>query len=245
MWHATRASCLLRASTIICAVMLYTGDDDRLQIILAPPESACRSKSQSVGSPSQDTACTRLDELCRGARVVRVPTCAPPDRDRLESWSAVWPVSLRKRPTEPRVLDTREKARMDSCITLALHYYGSTAPRVDDLSCPFSGAVLVDPDANTVLAVAGPDAASEEECTQIADSTAKSPLQHAPMRLIADLASQGAYWQLTVAQCPEICRHTTLVTVSKGLYCRKLTLRRAIRLSLPKTQARLAGRQLQ
>lgn len=122
-----------------------------------------------------------------------MPACAPPDRDRLESWSAVWPVSLRKRPTEPRVLDAREKDRMESCIQLALHYYGSTASSGDDLSCPFSGAVLVDPDANTVLAVAGSDAASEAESTSGPDSAAKFPLQHAPMRLIADLATQGAY----------------------------------------------------
>lgn len=168
------------------------GDDGRLEIILAPPECIRSATAQGVASPSQGIVRARLDELCRGARVVQVPACAPPDRDRLESWSAVWPVSLRKRPTEPRVLDTREKFRMESCIQLALHYYGATALRVDEISCPFSGAVLVDPDANTVLAIAGPDAASEAKLHG-SDSAARFPLQHAPLRLIADLARQGAY----------------------------------------------------
>ena len=90
------------------------------------------------------------------------------------------------------MLDTREKFRMESCIQLALHYYGATALRADDLACPFSGAVLVDPEANTVLAVAGPDASNEAKLDG-SDSAARFPLQHAPMRLIADLASQGAH----------------------------------------------------
>ena len=145
-----------------------------------------------------DAARSRLHDLCRGARLIRVPACAPPDRDKLEAWSAVWPVSLRKRPAEPRVLDTCEKIRMESCIQLALNYYEATAPRVDDLSCPFSGAVLVDPDANAVLAVADPESASSSgthayDCN---NGAARFPLQHASMRLIADLASQGVHRQL-------------------------------------------------
>ena len=170
------------------------GDDAHLQIILAPPDSINRNASECLSLPSMDAS--RLHDLCRDARVVRVPACAPPDRDKLESWSAVWPVSLRKRPAEPRVHDACEKVRMESCIQLALDCYEATAPRVDDLSCPFSGAVLVDPDANAVLAVAEPESA-RSSCPRDYDcnSAARFPLQHASMRLIADLASQGVHRQ--------------------------------------------------
>jgi hypothetical protein len=149
----------------------------------------------SAPVPPQEALCERLQELCRAARVVQVPACAPPDRDRLELWSAVWPVCLRKRPAEPRVLQASEKARMERCIQLALRHCGAAdAPAIAG-SCPCSGAVLVDPAAAAVLAVAGPDFTSAT-ARRGAATAARHPLEHASMRLIAELASQGAYLHL-------------------------------------------------
>lgn len=206
------ASCLcMPAPLTVYIVMWASGDDGQLQIILAPPESACNVTSKSSTQlPSLDAARSKLHELCRDAQVLRVPACAPPDRERLEVWSAIWPVSLRKRPTEPRVLDTCERVRMQSCIQLALHYYGTLAPHVDGLSCPFSGAVLVDPAADTVIAVAGPDTADSAAACGC-NGPGSHPLQHASMRLIADLASQGAQQQQRATRCLELVLGRTAV----------------------------------
>ena len=157
-----------------------------MELILAPPSRARAAAGATCdgGQQAPGSAAAGLLGLCRDARLARVPACPPPDRERLHEWSAVWPVSLRKRPVEPKVLAPSEEARMACCIKLALSHLGP-----EDAACPRSGAVLVDPSVGTMHAVVSP----EPVCPAARDcsSAPRQPLDHAAMRAIAELAAQG------------------------------------------------------
>ena len=190
------------------------GDDGSMELILAPPsraraaaEATSAGRQQAPGSAAARAA--GLLGLCRDARLARVPACPPPDRERLHEWSAVWPVSLRKRPVEPKVLAPSEEARMACCIKLALSHLGP-----EDAACPRSGAVLVDPSAGTMHAVVSP----EPVCPAAGDcsSAPRQPLDHAAMRAIAELAAQGTLSPVAPPQLRGVPNPSIQICVARG-----------------------------
>ena len=90
---------------------------------------------------------------------------------------------------------------MERCLKLAQQHCGAPSVRGYGgcVSCPCSGAVLVDPSADVVLAVADP--VTTPRAANAYAAASGHPLGHAAMRLIAELATQGAPIRVCVYCC--------------------------------------------